>query len=70
MRIEEVMEEALSKVDDNKYILSVVVAKRANQLMKGAKPMYETDTKIEKFTTIALNEIAKDLIDAKDFINK
>jgi len=40
---------------DNKYLLSLMVAARANQLKKGAKPLVET--KYRKPTMIALEEI-------------
>jgi DNA-directed RNA polymerase subunit omega len=68
MRIEETIADALEKVDQDKYILSVAMARRANELMKGAKPMYDADTKIDKFTTIALNEIARGLVNPRDLV--
>ena len=40
---------------DNKYLLSLMVAARANQLKKGAKPLVET--KYMKPTMIAYEEI-------------
>lgn len=40
---------------DNKYLLSLMVAARANQLKKGAKPLVET--KYKKPIMIALEEI-------------
>ena len=40
---------------DNKYLLSLMVAARANQLKKGAKPLVET--KYKKPTMIAYEEI-------------
>ncbi len=57
MRIEQIVAKALKKVDDDKYLLSIIVAKRAEQLANGAAPLVKVDNK-EKFTDIALKEIA------------
>ena len=40
---------------NNKYLLATMIAKRAKELMKGAKPLVES--KHKKFTMIALEEI-------------
>lgn len=59
MRLEKIITQALEKADDNRYLLSNAVSKRAEELHKGAKPLVEADIKKEKFTDIALREIAE-----------
>ncbi|MFK5881120.1 MAG: DNA-directed RNA polymerase subunit omega [Sulfurospirillum sp.] len=58
MRTEQITAKALKKMDDDKYLLSIVVAKRAEQLANGATPFVKADNR-EKFTDIALKEIAE-----------
>ncbi len=58
MRTEQITAKALKRVDDDKYLLSIIVAKRAEQLANGASPFVKVDNK-EKFTDIALKEIAE-----------
>ena len=59
MRLEEVLAEALEKVNNDRYILSVAVGQRADELSKGAKPLIESNqTKNMKYTDIAIKEIA------------
>ncbi len=59
MRIEELLSQALEKVDNDRYILSLAVGQRADELSKGAKPLLENSTiKNMKYTDIAINEIA------------
>ena len=59
MRLEEILAEALDKVNNDRYVLSVAVGQRADELSKGAKPLIEsTQTKNMKYTDIAIKEIA------------
>ncbi|MDX1809047.1 MAG: DNA-directed RNA polymerase subunit omega [Sulfurospirillaceae bacterium] len=58
MRTEQVIAEALKKVDSDRYLLSIMVAKRAEQLANGAQPLVKASMNKEKFTDIALREIA------------
>jgi len=58
-RIEEIVAKALKMLDDDKYLLSIIVAKRAEQLANGALPLVKSSTNKEKFTDIALREIAE-----------
>ncbi|MEN6413104.1 MAG: DNA-directed RNA polymerase subunit omega [Veillonellales bacterium] len=51
------LNELLSKVD-NKYILAVLGAKRAREIVDGSKPL--VDCKSSKPVTIALEEIAQE----------
>jgi DNA-directed RNA polymerase subunit omega len=46
---------SLLKNIDNRYSLVVITAKRARQLIDGAKPMLDVDS--SKPVTIAINEI-------------
>ncbi len=59
MRLEEILAEALEKVNNDRYILSVAVGQRADELSKGAKPLIDSaQTKNMKYTDIAIKEIA------------
>jgi DNA-directed RNA polymerase subunit omega len=59
MRLEEILAEALEKVNNDRYILSVAVGQRADELSKGAKPLIDSSqTKNMKYTDIAIKEIA------------
>jgi len=59
MRIEEIVAQALEKVNNDRYILSVAVGQRADELSKGAKPLLDSNqTKNMKYTDIAIQEIA------------
>jgi DNA-directed RNA polymerase subunit omega len=59
MRIEEIVSEALEKVNNDRYVLSVSVGQRADELSKGAKPLLASNLiKDLKYTDIAIREIA------------
>ena len=58
MRLEKIMADALEKVGYDRYLLSVAVAKRANELAVGKPPVVDVDIKKYKYTDIALMEIA------------
>ncbi|RLA78002.1 MAG: DNA-directed RNA polymerase subunit omega [Epsilonproteobacteria bacterium] len=63
MRIEEIVSEALDKVGNDRYILSLAVGQRADELSKGAKPLLENSTiKNMKYTDIAIKEIASGVL--------
>lgn len=62
MRIEKIISNALAYADDDSYILSIMVAQRANQLAEGAQPLIKAD-KNAKLTDIALQEISEGLIE-------
>lgn len=61
-RIEEVAAKALEKMGNDRYRLSLEVAKRAEQLADGAAPLVDLDRTKVKFADIALYEIAEDKI--------
>ncbi len=62
MRLEKVIATALKNAQDDHYVLSLMVAKRANELSEGAEPLIKADKDIQKLTDIALQEIAEGLI--------
>ncbi len=63
MRIEKIISNALAYADDDSYILSIMVAQRANQLAEGAEPLIKVDKNKMKLTDIALQEISEGLIE-------
>ena len=71
MRIEEILSKALKKVNNDRYILSVAVGQRADELSKGAKPLLENSTiKNMKYTDIAINEIASGVLSIEGFVEE
>ena len=62
MRLEKTIHDALKNANDDQYILSLMVSKRANDLAEGAEPFYKVDKNKVKLTDIALIEIAKGYI--------
>lgn len=58
MRSEQIITKALERVGDDRYKLSIIVAKRAEQLGAGAQPLIEDCSKM-KNVDIALREIAE-----------
>lgn len=67
-RIEEVAAKALKKMNNDRYKLSLVVAKRAEELANGAIPLVNLDKNKNKFADIALYEIAEDKINLENSI--
>jgi len=69
MRIEEILAKALEKVGNDRYILSVAVGQRADELSKGAKPLLDSnETKNMKYTDIAIKEIASGVLSIEGMI--
>ena len=58
-RIEDVLEKALEKVDNDRYKLSCFVFARVKELGDGATPLVNMDVTRYKLTDIALSEIAE-----------
>lgn len=50
---------------DNKYTLSVLVAKRARQLLEQAQKKVDINLNSDKYVTIAVNEVAAGKISYK-----
>ncbi len=69
MRIEKIISNALAHADDDSYVLSIMVAQRANQLAEGAQPLIKADKNKTKLTDIALMEIAQGLIELDTVID-
>ena len=62
MRMEEINAKALVHAGGDRYLMSVAVNKRVDELFKGAKPLIYTDVKKVKPVDIALMEISEGLI--------
>ena len=63
MRLEEILAQALEKVNNDRYVLAVAVGQRADELSKGAKPLIDSNqTKNMKYTDIAIKEIASGVL--------
>ncbi|NPA81259.1 MAG: DNA-directed RNA polymerase subunit omega [Epsilonproteobacteria bacterium] len=69
-RLEEIEAKALKKVNNDRYILSLIVAARAKELSEGDEPLIEVDKNQYKFTDIALMEIYEDKLDLEEIVNK
>ena len=59
-RMEEIAAKALQRMNNDRYKLSLRVAKRAEDLANGAMPLVDMDKNKYKFADIALVEIAED----------
>jgi len=59
MRSEQITAKALDRLNNDKYLLAIMTAKRAEQLANGAKPLVKADSNKQKYTDIALMEIAE-----------
>ena len=62
MRIEEIVSQALKRLNNDRYILAIAVGQRANELSLGAKPLLANNTLDMKYTDIAIQEIATGLL--------
>ena len=60
--MEEINAKALQYSGGDRYLLSVAVNKRVDELFKGAKPLLDLDIKKVKPVDIALREISEGLI--------
>jgi len=70
MRLEERISKALKKVNNDRYILSLAVGQRADELSKGAKPLLEKSTLNMKYTDIAIDEISLGLLNIEGLVSK
>ena len=70
MRLEERLSKALEKVNNDRYILSLAVGQRADELSKGAKPLLEKNTQNMKYTDIAIDEIGNGLLSVQSLVSK
>lgn len=69
MRLEKITAKALEVVNNDRYILALVVAKRAEELTKGASTKLNVDVKKFKPADLALMEIANGVISVKGYQN-
>ena len=70
MRLEELTAQALKVAKNDKYILSVAVSQRSNELADGAKPLLSIDSKKMKFSEIAIREIASGVLKIEALVDK
>ncbi len=70
MRTEKITAKALKYVDDDRYKLALLVAKRAEQLANGAEPLINTADANSKLTDIALYEVSEGKVSINSFIDK
>lgn len=70
MRTEQITAKALKFVDDDRYKLALLVAKRAEQLANGAEPLIKFDKANKKFTDIALLEVAEGKVSIESLEDK
>ena len=68
MRIEEKVSQALKRLNNDRYILSIAVGQRADELSKGAKPLLDNSIiRNMKYTDIAMLEIANGVLNIDGF---
>lgn len=70
IRLEERISEALKYTNNDRYILSIAVGQRADDLSKGAKPLLTQNTQNMKYTDIAIDEIASGLLTIEGLVDK
>ena len=70
MRLEKITAKALQNMKGDRYLLSLVVARRAVDLSEGAEPKIAVDKSKTKFTDIALMEIAEGKVELEKMIEK
>ena len=68
MRLEKVTSKALKNVNEDRYVLALAVAQRAEQLAAGAEPLVQMDKDKAKLTDIALMEIAEDKVKVEQLL--
>lgn len=69
MRLEIIAAKALQNLENDRYKLSLVVAKRIEQLSDGALPLVQMDKSKSKLADIALCEIAEGKIALEGLID-
>jgi DNA-directed RNA polymerase subunit omega len=68
MRLEKVTSKALKNVNEDRYVLALAVAQRAEQLAAGAEPLVQMDKDKSKLADIALMEIAEDKVKVEQLL--
>ncbi len=59
MRLEKIVSKALKNVDNDSYVLSLMVTKRTKELNQGSEPKIDIKKDRYKYPDIALMEIAE-----------
>lgn len=67
MGLETIISRALKYTSNDRYLLATIVSKRAEELNRGAKALIKVDMQKDKFTDIAINEIAEGLLDINEY---
>jgi DNA-directed RNA polymerase subunit omega len=71
LRIEQIIAKALARLNNDRYILSIAVGQRADELSKGASSLIvDVDTTEMKHTDIALIELADGLLEVDGLVDK
>jgi DNA-directed RNA polymerase subunit omega len=68
MRPEQIIADALEKVEHDRYKLSLLVSKRVDELFKGDEPLVNINKNNYKLSDIALMEIAEGKINLKEIV--
>jgi DNA-directed RNA polymerase subunit omega len=69
MGLETLVSKALKQTSNDRYLLAVIVSKRAEELNRGAKPLTEEfDIQKDKFADIAIFEVAEGLLDLSEYV--
>ena len=68
MRLEKIVSKALKNVDNDSYVLSLMVAKRTKELNQGSEPKIEIKKEKYKYPDIALMEIAEGKIQLESIL--
>ena len=68
MRLEKIVSKALKNVDNDSYILSLMVAKRTKELNQGSEPKVDVKKEKYKYPDIALMEIAEGKIQLENIL--
>ncbi len=70
MRTEKIIAKALERLNGDRYKLSLVVSKRADELSSGATPFVNVDTNKIKAADIAIMEVAEGKIGLDSLVDK
>ncbi len=70
MRTEKIAARALDRLNGDRYKLSLVVAKRSEELASGAEPLVEVGINQYKPVDIAIMEVAEGKIGLNSFVSK
>lgn len=70
MRTEKITAKALKRLNGDRYKLSLVVSKRADELSSGEKPLVNVDANKMKVCDIAILEVAEGKVGLDCLIDK